>query len=302
MNAKLTHRRGVWLMVACALLWSIAGVVTRGLDSARGFEITFWRSFFCALSLLLILGAWRGPRALLRSVRAGGRALWLSGLCWSVMFTAFMLALSLTTVANTLITLALGPLFTALLARLVLGHRLAPRTWIAIALAAVGIAWMYGDQVGIDAGRPGLGFLVALGAPIAGAVNWTLLQHSRGRGREPVDLLPAVLLGAVISSLTTLPMALPFSASAHDLRWLALLGLAQLAIPGLLAVVSARVLEAPEIALLALLEIVFGILWAWLGAGETPGPAVLGGGALVLAALAGNEWLGWRGPPRPLAA
>lgn len=299
---RLTHRQGVGLMVACALLWSIAGVVTRGLDSARGFEITFWRSFFCALSLLAVLAAWRGPRTLLRSLREGGRALWLSGLCWSIMFTAFMLALSLTTVANTLITLALGPLFTALLARIALGHRLAPRTWIAIALAAIGIAWMYGDQVGIGAARHRLGFLVALGAPIAGAINWTLLQHLQGAGRKSVDLLPAVLVGAVISSLTTLPMALPLAATAHDLRWLALLGVAQLAIPGLLAMISASVLEAPEIALLGLLEVVFGILWAWLGAGETPGPAVLGGGALVLAALAGNEWLGWRGPPRPLAA
>jgi drug/metabolite transporter (DMT)-like permease len=50
-------------------------------------------------------------------------------------------------------------------------------------------------------------------------------------------------------------------------------------------------LPAPEISLLGLLEVLFGVAWAWLGAGEAPTAAVLGGGALVLIALAGNELL-----------
>jgi drug/metabolite transporter (DMT)-like permease len=68
----------------------------------------------------------------------------------------------------------------------------------------------------------------------------------------------------------------------------------QLAIPCLMAVAAARVLSAPEISLLGLLEVVFGVAWAWLGAGETPAPAVLGGGLLVLAALVVNEALALR--------
>ncbi len=47
--------------------------------------------------------------------------------------------------------------------------------------------------------------------------------------------------------------------------------------------------------LLALLEVIFGVAWAWLGANEAPTAAVLGGGALVLVALAGNELLALRG-------
>ncbi|MBN8510398.1 MAG: EamA family transporter, partial [Burkholderiales bacterium] len=99
----LTHRRAVALMVLVTLLWSIAGIVTRQLDSARGFELTFWRSLFNGLALLLLLGALRGPAALARTLRRGGRTLWISGLCWCVMYTAFMVALSLTTVANVLV-------------------------------------------------------------------------------------------------------------------------------------------------------------------------------------------------------
>ena len=75
---------------------------------------------------------------------------------------------------------------------------------------------------------------------------------------------------------------------------LALLGTVQLAIPCLMAVAVARVLSGPEISLLGLLEVVFGVLWVWLGTDETPSMAVLGGGALVLGALAANEALALR--------
>ena len=285
----MTHRQAVLLMVAVTLMWSIAGGVTRHLEHARSFEVTFWRSAFTALSLLVLLPLVQG-RAVFAKLRTGGAALWLSGACWSVMFTAFMLALTLTTVANVLVTMAVGPLFTALVARVFIGQRLALRTWGAIGVAGAGIAGMYGTQV---SGGHLAGTLVALCVPVAAAINWTVVQRSHAQGHH-IDLVPAVLVGALISSLATLPLALPFEASAHDLMLLALLGLVQLAIPCVLAVRCARVLKAPEVSLLALLEVLFGILWAWLGADETPGPQVLTGGLLVIGALVANELLGWK--------
>jgi drug/metabolite transporter (DMT)-like permease len=289
----MTHRQAVWVTVAAALMWSIAGVVARQLEAARGFEVTFWRSAFSATALVVLLSGLRGPAVLRQVLLPGSRALWLSGLCWAVMFTAFMLALTLTSVANVLVTMALGPLLTALGARLVLGHRLAPRTWAAIALAGVGIAWMYGHAMQAGDARQWLGTVVALCVPVAVAVNWTLLQHLKGQDRPP-DMLGAVLIGSLLSAAVMWPLARPFAASLHDLTLLALLGSVQLAIPCLMAVAAARVLSAPEIALLGLLEVVFGVLWAWLGANEVPSTAVLGGGALVLLALAGNEMLALR--------
>lgn len=296
----MTHRQAVWLMVVVTLMWSIAGLVTRFLESARGFEITFWRSLFNALALLLMLGWMRGLAPLWRSVRDGDRAFWISAASWAVMYTAFMMALSLTTVANVLITMALAPLFTALASRLFLGHRLPRRTWAAIAVAGLGIAWMYGREVSGAGAQHLAGTAVALGVPLAAAANWTVMQHLHHGSEEGGDMLPAVLLGAVLSAVLTLPLALPFSASTHDLGLLALLGVVQLAIPCLLAMVATRVLKAPEISLLGLLEVVFGVLWAWLGAGEAPSAPVIGGGLLVLGALVANEVLGLRST-RPAA-
>jgi drug/metabolite transporter (DMT)-like permease len=296
----MTHRTALALMVLVTLMWSIAGVVTRHLEAARAFDLTFWRSAFNALALVPLLAWMRGPKALLRTLRQGGRALWLSGICWSVMFTAFMVALTLTTVANVLVTMALGPLFTALGARMALGQRLPPRTWAAVAAAGAGIAWMYGHALRMGDAQQVLGTLVALAVPVAAAVNWTLLHYLKGR-RDAPDMPVALLIGALLSMALTWPFATPAATSAHDLALLALLGVVQLAIPCVLAVSVARVLAGPEIALLALLEVIFGVLWAWLGADEAPTVAVLGGGTLVLGALVANAVLGLRPGPRSSA-
>ena len=286
---KLTHTKAVFLMVAVTLMWSIAGVITRHLEHARSFEVTFWRSFFTVASLLVILPFFQG-RVVFTRIREGGWPLWLSGLCWSVMFTAFMVALTLTSVANVLVTMAIGPFLTALIARVFIGHRIPFRTWGAILLAGAGIAYMFAAQ--LEGGQVA-GTVVALLVPLASGVNWTITQRSHAQGRN-VDLVPAVLVGAAISSLVSLPLAMPLQASAHDIGLLAVLGLLQLAIPCALAVVCARVLKAPEIALLALLEVIFGIVLAWIGADEIPSQTVLAGGALVIGALVANEMVGWR--------
>jgi drug/metabolite transporter (DMT)-like permease len=286
---KLTHSRAVFLMVAVALMWSTAGVVTRHLESARSFEVTFWRAFFTAASLAVALPFLRGHDVFTK-MRHAGLFFWLSGICWSVMFTAFMLALTLTSVGNVLVTMSIGPLLTAVLASLFIGHRVALRTWIAIMVAAVGIVYMYASQMGEVTL---LGTLVSLCVPIAGAANWTITQHSHDQGHD-VDLMPAVAVGATISCIVTLPAAFPFQATAHDISLLAFLGVFQLAVPCLLSIRCAQILKAPEISLLQLLEVIFGILLAWLGANEFPGSAVLAGGALVIGALVVNELIGWR--------
>ena len=284
----LNHRGAVFTMLGVTLLWSMAAVVTRQLEAARGFEMTFWRSATTWGVLAAVLGMQRGA-AVLGQLRTGGRPLWLSGLMWGVMFTCFMMALALTTAANVLITMSMAPLFTAVLAHFMLGHAVARRTWVAIALAGVGIVWMY--AAGFD-GNPRhlLGTAVALCVPLAGAINWNVSQRAAGK----VDLVPAVLIGAALSTLVALPLSWPLQASTHDVAWLALLGVFQLAIPCVLAVMAARVLPAPEMSLLSLLEIVFAIAWVWLATDEKPTAAVVLGGSLVLLALVVSQWLGLR--------
>jgi drug/metabolite transporter (DMT)-like permease len=127
--------------------------------------------------------------------------------------------------------------------------------------------------------------LIAFAVPVASAINLVTLQATRAR----VDLVPAVFVGGAVSALLMLPLAVPLQAAPRDVALLALLGFFQLGLPCALMVVAARSLSAPAVSLLGLLEVVLGPLWAWLGAGEVPAAATVGGGLVVLAALVLNE-------------
>ena len=283
MTFPATHRQAVVLLVFCALCWSIAGVFTRLLERAEGFEITFWRSLFC---IVCVTGAMAmgGERRPWRALRAMGLPGLVSSLMWAAIFTCFMVALTLTSVANVMLVTGLSPLMAAVLGRLLLGERISAGTAWAIAAALAGIAWMVHEGVSAE----GLGgMLVALGVPTAAALNLVILR----RQQASLDLAPAVLGGALLSCLITLPLAWPLSASGSDLAILALLGFVQLGIPCLLLVRVARHLAPHEIALISLLEVVLAPVWAWLGAGEAVGAATVQGGLAVVTALALNAWL-----------
>ena len=327
----MSHRQAVLLMVLVTLLWSMAGVVTRQVEQAQGLTLTFWRSAFNAAALALLLCWWRSPSQVWASLRSGGWALWGSGICWAVMFTAFMWALTLTTVANVLVTMALGPLFTAWLARWFLGQRMAWPSVMAVMLAGLGLivmqlpalsaqlngsALLQGPAADLEGPARaassafrdhGAGLLLALAVPMAGAVNWVLIragadQTGSYRSVAP-DFLVSVMVGAAMSALVSGLASDPLNASGADLGWLALLGVFQLAIPCLLAVMAARVLQPSEVSLLGLLEVVFGVAWVWIGTAERPEPSVVVGGLVVLVTLLAHEawnarryrqWAGYR--------
>jgi drug/metabolite transporter (DMT)-like permease len=275
----MTRSTGVALMVAAPVLWSSAGVVTRHIQAAGPAEQVFWRSGFALLFILVVLLFQRTSPW--KAVRAAGVPGLVSGLMWAIMFTAFLFALSMTTTANALVVMSLSPLLTALFASLFLKDPVPVRTWLAAAAAGVGIALMFASSLE----KHFLGMAIAFVIPVAAAINVVVLRASAAK----LDLVPAVMLGGALSCLIALPFALPFTATERDLALLAFLGVTQLGLPCMLLVLASRALLAPELALLGLLEVVLGPLWAWLGAGEEPARHTLTGGAVVLAALAGNE-------------
>jgi len=276
------------LLVACALMWSSAGLLSRLLEASSPAQTSFWRSFFCALTMLIILLVeHRG--AVLRAVTAMGWIGWLSGLLWAMIFTNFMIAMMLTSVANTLLMIGMSPLMAAVLARIVLGERIAPLTWFVIAIAAAGLWWMVREALSTEGPE---GLLIAATVPVASAINLVAMRRSGTR----VNLGPAVMLGASISCLVLLPFvgSSVIEPPPRDLLILALLGAFQLALPCWLMVRAARRLKPHEVSLIALLEVVLGPVWVWLGAGEVTPITTIQGGGVIVAALIINEVLSAR--------
>lgn len=290
-----SRRLAALSLLFAGLLLSSAGIVIRQLESAQGFEVTFWRSLGCVCFVAMVLFARDGLAWISKSVK-GGWALLGSCLCWAAMFTCFSVAISLTTVAKALVLIALSPLIAALMARAFLNEQIPWRTWSAILLAGVGVTWMISDGLRADPGLPlsHLGMLIAAGVPLAFAFNFVLLKKHQHR----IDMLPAVLLGAVISCVIMVPLVFPVQATPTDLAWMLSLGVFQLGIPCTMIVIAAKYLAPQEAALLLLLEVVCGPIWVWLGVGEQPSGATLWGGILVIAALVANEVLSMREPSR----
>jgi drug/metabolite transporter (DMT)-like permease len=281
------HSKGVLLMVGATMCWASAGVLVRNMHLTRGWEITFWRSLFMTLFVLGVLVAqYRGATA--QRIRAVAKPGLIVGALWALMYVCFILALGHTTVANVLVLTSISPFAAALLGGLFLHERVPGRTWMAMIAAFAGIALMFTESL-----RSGglSGNLIALAIPVAFACNVVILR----RTHASVDMLPTLVLSGLFSMILTLPLAVPFQAGTWDFALLAIMGVVQLGLGCLLMLAAAPRLQAAEIGLLAVVEIVFGTLSTWLVVGERPGRLALIGGLVVISALVVNEVIGLRG-------
>jgi drug/metabolite transporter (DMT)-like permease len=281
MRTPAEHRKGIVLLVGACLCWASAGVLVRNMQVLDGWKITFWRSLFMAIFLFIVLSVQHGTR-LPQRIRDMGWPGVVSGMLFALMFICFILALSKTTVANTLVVGSISPFMAALFGRIFLHEPVTPRTWLAMLAALGGITVMFFDSL---AAGGWTGNLIALCIPVAFAVNVVLLR----KHRATLDLIPSILLAGIFSMLITLPFALPLAVGHGDLALLAGMGVGQLGLGLLLLLLAVPYLSSAEIALLSVLEIIFGVVSTWLLVGERPSDAALIGGCIVIAALVINQ-------------
>ncbi|WP_119458286.1 DMT family transporter [Rhodospirillaceae bacterium SYSU D60014] len=270
------QRRGLLLVAGAATVWSSGGLIVRGIE-ADPWTTILWRSIFGALFLLGFIAIRDRGRTLDLFRRMGGPGL-VVALCFATASTGFVIAVNLTTVANTLIILSTSPLLAALLGRVLLGERVRARSWIAMTAAFFGIAIMVSNSF---ARGSAAGDLVAFVIAMAFAVAIVTTRRQR-----EVRMTPATCLAAVFAALFALPFAAPLAVSASDMGLLVLFGAVQFGGGLVLFTAGARLAPAAEVALVSVLETILGPVWVWLFLGENPGVPALIGGVIVLAALA----------------
>jgi len=280
-EARKDYLTGVAMIAAGALCWSTAGLVVRGVDVGP-WEITFWRSAFMTLAMLPIL-LWR--RASLRlDLRHAGWSMVLSGALLAATFIFFILAISLTTVANALFVMACAPLLTAVIGRVFFGESVASHTWIAIAAAACGVALMVWNS--LQAGGL-LGALLAFLVAFCFSINANIVRQKR-----QISMLPGVFLAGLFSAIVVAPFALPSIATSGQIVLLSFLGVVQLGLGLVLFTIGTRTVPAAQAVIIGLLEIVLGPFWVWLAFDERPAALALLGGVIVLLAVIFNALVG----------
>lgn len=274
---------GVLMVIAASLFASTAGILLRQIDGgsvADGWLILFYRSISFAGVVFLFVIARNGRRT--GAAFAGiGRPGIAVAVFLGLAFIAFIFALLLTTVAQATFILAASPFFAALLSRALLGEKIAPVTWAAIALAMIGVAVMLGEDIGRGAAA---GSLIAVAACLGYAAAVVGLRAGKDR-----DMMPATGLSGVVAFLicgvAILARGGGFAVETDVLLIALALGTVQIGGQYILITLAARHLPAPQITLIMLLELVFAPLWVWIGVGEIPARLTLTGGAVVVAAV-----------------
>jgi len=268
------RQRGQLFVALAALAWSSAGVLQRELTVDTATQLA-GRALFAFLFLAgVVLVSTRGP--FVTAFRTVGLAGLAVAVCTAVASGSFIVALNHAKVANVLFMQAVAPIAAALLAWVALDEKVGRRTWMAMAVAVLGVALMFGAPG--SGGALGIG--VSLLMTLAFATGIVITRH-----RSDVSMVPAICLAQLLVLLVGAPFADAGSVTRRDLALMVLLGVGQIGLGLLFLVIGARLIPAAEVALITLLEIVLAPLWVWIALSEKPSAAALLGGMIVMGAV-----------------
>jgi drug/metabolite transporter (DMT)-like permease len=285
----MTYGRGVVLVLAAGSLWSLMGLGLRQIEAASVWQILFWRSVGMVPVLLAVIWWTSGGRPL-TTIRSVGVAGAMGGLSLVLAFAGAIYAIQTTTIANAVFLFSASPFVAAVLGWILLGERVRPWTWAAIALAAFGMYIMVRE--GLETGALAGNIAALLSAVGFGAFSVALRWGKVG------DTLPVALLGGVFSIIAAgLALAVRGEAlapSGWDIGVSALIGAVILALGMVVYTAASKAVPAAELTLLSLIEVMLGPLWVWLLMGETASAATFVGGGVLLAAVVLNAVIGAR--------
>ena len=281
---------GSGYIALAASLWSLAGILQRQLHMSVASQLAGRAVFAVTAVFVLIAFAERGH--VIRAFRAIGRPGLAIAVLMAVSSGSFITALNDTTVANVMVVQAFVPLVTALLG-LLAGEPVRPRTWAAMGIAVAGFAVMAGAP-----SRPGLaGLVFSLIAMVTYSATIVIARY-----RSDVSMAPATCLSQVLVFLMFAPFAHVTQMGGANLRYLALLGIAQMGMALFFLSLGARLVPAADAALISQLENVLGPLWVWLAGIEHPSAPTIAGGVIVIGAVALQITQGRRSAAKPQPA
>jgi len=281
---KNNYFLGFVLVVTSGFVWSLGAPMIRFFEDAEYYRLPFL--FYRGITIFVVVIAYI-------YIREGGN--FLNALkridAWSL-FGGFVLALTMfgyiyalttTSVAVTLLMLAVSPVFSSFLGYLILGEGLSRTTLASMIIVAVGViimAWG-ADKSGTLIGMT-YGFFVALGF----AIYTITLRHNP---EIPKLLTPALagFISLILALILILLTGESFKMPQINVGLSLMHGLVVSA--GLILFgFGAKYLPSGELVLLTLFEVIAGIIWAWLpiiGINEVPDINTIIGGVFIFSAI-----------------
>ena len=262
------------LMGAFFLSWG--GLLIREWEGGDIWQILFWRAFFFSITLSLFLYFVYRKEALFIIKKSGIPGV-IGGVAMAIGFTAYVFAMSETTVANVLFIISTQTIWLALFGYLFLKEKISFKTFLSIVLAMTGVLVMIGGSLNVGSLR---GNLIALFVPINFAFLVLLI-----RKYSNLDLIPALFYGGLIITIVAFFKSETILISKHNLLVGFLLGTFQHAFGFICLVIAARTTPAVVVGLLMLTETLLGPFWVWIFLNEIPPLSVFIGGSIIILAV-----------------
>ena len=269
------------LVLLAGFIWSFGAVVVRHMIDAQEytFEYLFIRGLTTAIIVLAYQTLSEGINFFKNSIKINFIDL-LGGIFLAIAFIGFIFSITNTTVAVTLFMLGTIPFIAAIVGFIVLGEILKFSTLISILISFIGILIMcindfnVGNIQGVF-----FGLMAAMGfAFYAVSIRWS--------PRSP-KFKVVIIAGLLCSffSITMLELSFTSLQNMPEINFfLSMLHGLIISLGFILFSLGAKYLPSADLAFLTLLEVVGGILWAWLpffGINEIPNLMILIGGSMI---------------------
>jgi drug/metabolite transporter (DMT)-like permease len=266
------QRKGLLFVAIAALLWSSGGIGIKAIDDAP-LKVTFYRSVFAGIGLLLLFGKNVWGVRLWKSTPTFAAAIVAYGTC----LTTFVIATRWTTAANAIFLQYAGVVWVLLLSPIVLREPMRRRDVFAIIAAIAGMALFF---VGKFEARGMAGNSMALVSSVFFAMLILALR------RENHAAESAITWGNIAVAAALLPfVANDLHLTLKSFAVLLFLGIFQIALAYVFFVRGLKYITATEASLTGMIEPVANPIWVFLLLGERPSAFAVAGAAVVLAAI-----------------
>ena len=280
----IKNSSAILIVLIAGIFWSFGPLVVRHIDNAQliPWQYLFFRGSVIFLVLNIYLFLAEGQK-FINNYRKIGLSGLIGGVSLGIANISFILSITTTTAAVTMMMLATQPFVAAILAYIFLKEKISKTTFIAITVAAAGIIFMSLDSKG-EGTLFGLinGLLSSLGfAGFTVSLRW--------RKNTP-KFTTVAIAGIFCSAVAILVLLFNDSNILISLKNSSLSALhGFLVCTGLILFsMKSKYLPATDLTLLSLTEVLGGIFWVWLpwfGINEVPSTNTLIGGAIIIFAI-----------------
>jgi len=258
------RKKGILLLIATAILWSLGGVLIKGV-TWNGITVAGIRSIIAAGVILCFMGK---PSFKFTWPRIGAI------IAYAATVLLFVISTKKTTAANAVLLQYTAPIYTAILGAWLLKERVYKKDVLCILVIFAGMILFFIDS--LKAGNVGGDLLALLSGVAFGSMSVFMRME---RDNSPMQ---SVFWGNILAFIIAVPFMGNVTVTMPNIVGVALLGVFQLGLSYVLYSTAIKHVTALEAALIPIIEPLLNPIWVMLLQKEVPSFYAIVGGIIVI--------------------